>query len=292
MFEPAGELADALASGTLADLVPPGSAARPVLDEAGRRYNRPLLIRLAGRPGTGRDTMARALRERLSVMVIGPGEDADADVDLWVHLLTGPPRAADRAALAALAPDRTLIVLGKADIHLGGPDDDPDDACQGSPELAAVRAEVSAQSNCPVVAVSALLACADLDADELDFLRELVAAGEHMPSMAAHFLTGGPGSRQRLMRTALLRRLDRYGIEVVMDLIASGDSAAADAASVNRKLWSLSGIDDLAPVIGEKVAAVRTWRGIQLRRRLDAAAACGIERVTLERLLQVPEARA
>ena len=276
MFEPAGDLAQALERRSAASLAPAGSPAGAELAEAGRRYVRPLAVGVAGRPGVGRDSMARALRERLGVTAIGPGEDddADADVDVSVYVVTGPPRAADDAALAVLPADRTIVVLGKADTH-----DDPD----------AVAAAAAHRLQRPVVAVSALLACADLDTDELDFLRERVRAGEEMPSMAGAFLGDAPaGSHDRTFRLALLRRLDRLGIELAMEMIAAGDPAAADAAGINRALWARSGIDALVPAIAGHVDRVRRWRDIELRTRLDRVAARDEDRDLVERLLRTP----
>ncbi|GAA1482035.1 hypothetical protein GCM10009624_24750 [Gordonia sinesedis] len=276
MYEPAGDLAAALARDSPAALVPDTSPLRADLAAAGDRYVRSLVVGVGGRPGVGRDTMARALRERLAVTAVGPGEDpdADADVDVWVYVLTGPARAADVAALHTLAADRTIVVLGKADTL-----DDAD----------ATVADVERSVGRPVLAVSALLACADLSDDELDFLRELVAAGVPMPSMAGAFLAGAPtGSRQRAYRLALLRRLDRRGIEIAMDLIADRDPVADAAATMNRELWAHSGIDAVVPAIAGHVDRVRYWRDVELRSRLDRAAARGPDRERVEELLRTP----
>ncbi|NDZ94511.1 hypothetical protein G3I13_09385 [Streptomyces sp. SID6673] len=280
-------------SGRLVALVDPSSPARAELDVAVRRYGRPLQVQVGGRPGTGRDTFARALRERLSVTAIGPGE-ADGNVDapdpwtadLWMYVLSGPPRAADRTALAQMPADRTVVVLGKADTH-------------GSPEAAAdVAAECAQHLGVPVQAVSQLLACADLSDDEFDLLRRLVAAGQTMPSMSGQFLTptltgqpvadgAGPfRGDERVLRAGLLRRVDRRGIEVALDLLAADDQAAADVSALNTALHGRSGIDQLVTSIRERVDLVRYWRLTELRSRLEIVAARGWDRDVIEQLLR------
>ncbi|MGC5256076.1 hypothetical protein ACPXCG_06955 [Gordonia sp. DT218] len=283
-------LARVVESGRLVALVDPSSPARAELDLAVRRYGRPLQVQVDGRPGTGRDTFARALRERLSVTAIGPGEaDRRADApdpwmaDLWMYVLSGPPRAADRTAIAQMPADRTVVVLGKADTH-------------GSPEAAA--AACAEHLGVPVLAVSQLLACADLSADEFDFLRRLAAAGETMPSMSGQFLTptlsGYPGPEgagpfhgdERVLRAGLLRRVDRRGIDLALHLLAADDPAAADVAALNTALQGRSGIVRLVTSIRERVDLVRHWRLTELRSRLEIVAARGWDRDVIEHLLQ------
>lgn len=289
MDEPSGGLAGALASGRLADLVAESSPVRSALETIGVRHARPLQVQVTGRPGTGRDTMARALRERLSVTAIGPGE-AEAgirDADLWLYILAGPPRRADRAELARLPADRTMVVLGKADTH-------------GDWETATEVARMCAAIlDVPVPPVSALLACADLRDDEHAFLRMLDAAGEEMPSMAGQFLVGSIAHlplpdgvapmeiSERLMRANLMRRIDQFGIEAALDLVASGHEAGADAASVNAALRAASGIDVLPAAIGQRIERVRYWRDVEARAAVEDLAAAGEERAVLEQALQV-----
>ncbi|MFW0783081.1 hypothetical protein AAFP35_01050 [Gordonia sp. CPCC 206044] len=273
-------------SGRLGELVAPSSPARPHLDDAARRYARPLQVQICGRPGTGRDTLARALHERLSVTAIGPGETSAvevADADLWIEVLTGPPRRADHEHLSGLPPDRTIVVLGKSDTHA-----DPE----------AVAQVCAAQTGVSVYPVSGLLACADLGADEFDYLRRLAAAGETMPPMAGQFLVGTvlgcpepPGvgpflGDERSLRADLLRRVDRYGIETALALIISESRGAVDVRSLNVELRRHSGIGRLFAPISERVETVRFWRLVELRARLEIIAAAGVDRDAVEHLLQ------
>ncbi|MCZ0915097.1 MULTISPECIES: hypothetical protein [Gordonia] len=261
--------------GGLAGLVEPSSPLVPILSAAGRRFLRPLHVQVVGRPGVGRDTMARALRERLALTVIGPGEDARAaaDADLWVLVLAGPPRRADHELLRSLPADRVVVVLGKADTH---PDwDAAVDAANRS----------STQLGLPVHAVSQLLACADLDATEFTALARLAAEGAEMPSMAGRFLVGAPGSEERILRQGLLRRIDAFGIDTALRLIAEGSDMAADASALNRALHAISGVPQLTTEISDRVGRVRFWREVEIRAELERAAAGGCDRENAERLL-------
>ncbi|MCH5641017.1 MULTISPECIES: hypothetical protein [unclassified Gordonia (in: high G+C Gram-positive bacteria)] len=261
-------------AGRLESLVEAGSPLRSTLEIAGRRYLAPLHVQVLGRDGVGRDTMARALRERLSLSVIGPGEnDSAADADLWLYVLAGLPRRADVGAVRRLPADRRIVVLGKADTH-----GDWDTAVQ----IAAKAADVLRTR---VFTVSALLACADLDDDEFAQLRAWVADGVEMPSMAGRFLSGPPGSAARQMRVGLLRRLDQFGIDLALALIGSGSPAAADVEALNRSLQAASGIADLVEPIRGHIGVVRGWRQIELRAAVERAAAAGLDRDTAEALL-------
>ncbi|GAB89530.1 hypothetical protein [Gordonia rhizosphera] len=287
-IESTGVLARMAEAGRLGDLVAPTSAARADLEAAGRRYARPLHVEICGRPGTGRDTLARAMRERLAVSAIGPGESTGpaADADLWIHLLGGPPRRADHDLLSSLPADRTIVVLGKADTH-------------GEPSVAAaVAADCARSLGVEVPAVSPLLACSDLADEEFVYLRRLAAAGAKMPPMTGRFLTGtlaeGPdrpgsepsGGDERALRTGLLRRIDRFGIATALRLIAAGGPAGGSAGALNRALHELSRLDRLVPPIRGRVERVRFWRLAELRAALELTAARGHDRETIEHLLR------
>ncbi|MFT4126935.1 MAG: hypothetical protein QM662_12000, partial [Gordonia sp. (in: high G+C Gram-positive bacteria)] len=224
-------------------------------------------VAVCGRGGTGRDTMARALRDRLGVDALGPGEDTDtlAAADLLLYLLVGTVRAADVELLAHLPADRTVVVLGKADTC-----DDPDAA-------AAAAATVLGR---PVLPVSALLACAEVTAAEWDFLRELAAAGEQMPSLSGRFLTGA----ERTLRRRLLRRLDRLGIEIALDVAADRAAGVDDLTAI---LQAESGIAGLGARITAMLPRVAAARARDRRAELEYRAAAGADRDRAERLLRV-----
>lgn len=283
----ASALIRAADQGRLGDIVPATSPARAELDAAAARYTRPLQVQVCGRAGTGRDTLARALREQLSITAIGPGEadEGYVDADLWMYLLTGPPRGADHRGLAALPGDRTIVVLGKADVH-----GDPEEA-----ELLAARCAQRIRQ--PVHAVSPLLACADLRDDEFAFLRRLVAAGAEMPSMAGHFLTDTIAGRptpagappflgdERALRAGLLRRVDQYGIDRALTFIADGRPAGADVAALNLELRAMGRMAVLLEPVRRRVEQVRYWRAMELRAAVARIAARGHDRDAIEHLL-------
>ncbi|WCB38026.1 hypothetical protein [Gordonia polyisoprenivorans] len=277
MTDQNGELAQVLdgASSAVCDALP--GAVRAEVSAAARDHRRALTIAVTGRPGTGRDTMTRAVRERLRVGALGPGEDHDAidGADLWVHVIVAAVRPADHEILASLPVERTIVVLGKADTH-----PDPRDAAHAAADAARILGR-------PVTAVSALLACADVTEAEWTFLADLVARDEQMPSMAGHFLVGDPGGRERTLRRGLLRRLDRFGIETALDLMGAG--VVADADGLNATLHRLSGIEALVPTVAACVGAVRARREGVVRDRLEGLAVAGVAREGIEQLLRVPE---
>ncbi|GAC67209.1 hypothetical protein [Gordonia soli] len=278
--ETSGSADELLDAGRLVDLLPPGSPARGGVAAANARFTRPLQVQVVGRPGVGRDTMARAVRDRLAVTTIGPGEAAEgaADADLWVLLLAGLPRPEDRAALSRLPADRTIVVLGKADT-LGERD--------VALDLAHRSADVLGVS---VVAVSQLLSCADVRDDEFDFLRAMVAAGEEMPSMSAEFLTPTGVIRdgsERLVRSGLLRRIDQSGIDLALAVLSGDPDAVRTATQLNRILHAAGHIGDLVAPIRERVARVRAWRTVEVRNRLEVIAAGGTDRDAVEHLLSL-----
>lgn len=274
-----GELPRVLDGATSAAIHTAPAVLGAEISSAATRYRRPLTVAVTGRRGTGRDTMARALRQRLQVGALGPGEDLDAvdDADLWVHIIVSAPRPADHAILADLPADRTIIVLGKADTY-----PDPQAA-------AAAAADAAHHLGRPVLAVSALLACADVTESEWTFLCDLADTGRPMPSMSGQFLIGDPGSHERAIRLGLLRRLDRFGIDTALELLAAGAPNRPDEAALTTTLHRLSGIDAVRTLIAERVEAVRHWRVRHVRERLDDLAASGVSREPIEQLLRVDE---
>ncbi|MEH3156708.1 MAG: hypothetical protein PGN29_15740 [Gordonia paraffinivorans] len=239
---------------------------------AHRVLDGPTRVAVRGRAGSGRDTLARALRDRLGVAPIVPGDDLD-DADVWCHALVGWPRSEDLVALRRLPADRTVVVLTKADTV-------------GDPDAARDRArECAAVVGVPVHPVSAVLGCVDLSADEVAFLHEMVEAGEPVPSMAATFVVGD-GDERRL-RTGLLRRVDQYGLLVVVDEIALAreEGRRLDDRELHRLLVAESGFAALRPVLDAMAPAVDAHRREVVAGLLDRLAAAGIERDPIEATL-------
>lgn len=228
----------------------------------------PLRVAVTGRYGTGRDTVARAVRRVFDVSPIGPGDD-DVDADAWLYVLAGWPRPDDLAALDHLDPERSLVILGKADT-LGS-----------WPAARRRAAECSDELGRPVLALMPLLAVADLGEVELDLLTSLARAGEGVPPMQATFVDAG-GPHQRLGRIALLRRLDAYGIACVLALAKNGP---IDPDALRTHLVDRSGL----PALGRFLAAAaETAPRLRLRRvadELEVIAASGMLRDDIEHLL-------
>ncbi|PXW35727.1 UNVERIFIED_CONTAM: hypothetical protein DES50_101674 [Williamsia faeni] len=228
----------------------------------------PLRVAVTGRFGTGRDTVAAALRRRFDVSPIGPGDDAE-DADAWLHVLAGWPRADDVAALAGLDPRRSLVLLGKSD-------------SLGSWPAARARAdECALELGRQVIPVMAMLAIADLGDEEMDMLAAMAAAGEAVPPMQATFIdAGGPG--QRLQRIALLRRLDAYGIAAAIAVLGNAPCSADELAEL---LMQRSGLDALADPLRVFAAAAAVTRLRLVAAELEIIAAQGVLRDEIEDLL-------
>jgi hypothetical protein len=248
----------------LCDRLPGAVALRRAVED----LHGPLRVAVTGRFGTGRDTLARALRQRFDVSPIGPGDDAD-DADAWLYVLAGWPRPDDVAAIDQLDPRRSLVVLGKSD-------------SLGSWPAARDRAADCATSlGRPVVAVMPLLAVPDLRQDDIDFLTALAAAGEQVPPMQAEFLDAG-GAHEHLPRLALLRRLDAYGVACALALV-SQRSVTAD--ELTAQLQQRSGFDGLAGPLTDFSALAEERRIVRVVDELEIIAAQGILRDEIEHLL-------
>lgn len=228
----------------------------------------PLRVAVTGRFGTGRDTLARALRRCFEVSPIGPGDDA-TDADAWLHVLAGWPRPDDLAAIELLDPGRSLVILGKADSLGSWP------AARGRAE------ECSELLRRPVIALMPLLAVADLHEDDLDVLGALAGSGESVPPMQADFIDAG-GPHQRLSRISLLRSLDAYGIACALSMFADGPVGADDLA---RQLDARSGLGALADHLDDFTAGARGLRLRRVAEELELLAARGLLRDEIEHLL-------
>ena len=125
--------------------------------------SRPLTVAVGGRPGSGRRTVARALRGAglTAAEAEAPGlgdPEVDVDVDVYVFVETLNPD--DRAALAS-AVRPTVAVLNKADLAgFGG----------NGPMAAATRRcrQLERATAVPTRPLSALLAVAGTDPGVLD----------------------------------------------------------------------------------------------------------------------------
>ncbi|MCZ4549992.1 hypothetical protein [Gordonia rubripertincta] len=248
----------------LCSRLPEAIALRGTVDD----LHGPLRVAVTGRHGTGRDTLARAVRRVFDVSPIGPGDD-DADADVWLHVLAGWPRPDDTQAMSRLNPERSLVILGKADT-LGS-----------WPAARARAAECTEELGRPVVALMPLLAVADLGEPDMELLATLAAAGEVVPPMQASFVDAG-GPHQRLARIGLLRTLDAYGIACVLALFAEGP---IDAAELGAQLVGRSGLPALGEFLTTAAGSAGRLRLARVADQLELVAASGLCRDDIEHLL-------
>ena len=257
-----------------------------------REHARPLSVAVIGRPGTGRKTMVRALRRQLSLDARVAAENMPlSGPDLWCHVLSGPPRAADRELAGRLPVDRTVVVLTKADVYGPVPDIS---APVFAPGASATAARCVRELGRPVTPVSALWAVAAPTEPQVALLEALAAAGESVPEVAGHFTTptgvgqagaggaaGGHDDEERL-RVGLLRTMDRWGVDLAIRAATDGYSAAGQ---IETLLHTASGIRSLADVIAGRASAVAGARSRALAVAAERIAARGIERAAAETLL-------
>ena len=204
----------------------------------------PLRVRVIGRAGAGRRTMARGLLGA-GIAVADPGHDSDIDVYVFVETLN----ADDRSALAASARP-AVAVLNKAD--LAGFSD------RGPLALVADRCRaLRRETGVPVHAVCALLAVAATDAQVLDAslgaLRTL-AAGAALDDAA---------------RYRLAADLDVFGTALAVAALRNGTAPAA----IGELLAAVSGIGGLLTELERAGALVRYRRAVGPARITAAAAA-------------------
>ncbi|MCS3877106.1 hypothetical protein M2359_000735 [Gordonia amarae] len=279
------------------------------LADAVREHGRPLSVAVIGRPGTGRKTMVRALRRQLSLDARVAAEHMPlSGPDLWCHVLSGPPRAADLELAGRLPADRTVVVLTKADVYGPVPDIS---APVFAPGASATAARCARELGRPVTPVSALWAVAAPTGPQVALLGALADAGERVPEVAGRFtmpsgvagpsgvtgpsevagptgVSGPPGAGgggrddEERLRIGLLRTMDRWGVELAIRAATDGYSAAGQ---IEALLHTASGIRSLADVIAGRASAVAGARTRALAVAAERIAARGIERAAAETLL-------
>lgn len=194
-----------------------------------RRLNRPIGVRIAGRPGTGRATVTAALRAAGATVTAGP-----AEVTVLVVAETIKPEdVADGA-------DAALIVLNKRDL-LG-------------PAAPRQRAEIARRTGRPTVSMNALLATAVLDDALVGALQAMAA---HPPDLSStDAVAAGPHVVDASTRARLLATLDRFGIGRVAAALRTGVGPGALPALLRE----LSGVDEVLAGLAAATAPVRYRR--------------------------------
>jgi hypothetical protein len=160
-----------------------------------RRLTRPTRVRVVGRPGTGRATVAAALRGTGAHTLTGA--DAGPD-DVTVLVVAETVKPEDMTTQAA------LVVLNKCDL-LG-------------PGAARQVAEIRRRTGRPTVPLNALLATAELD-------EALVAALQE---------TAAGSAPDAVTRDRLLATLDRFGVARLTAALRAGHDAASLPELIRR----------------------------------------------------------
>lgn len=241
----------------------PDAAARAMRASLDRIRHAPLSITVTGHPGTGRATLAAAVRRCFGVRVAVTDGRAKPAADLTLHVLGAGVRACDREFLAELRGP-VLVVAGKADLR-----SDP-------VSVAEAAAEILAR---PVWAVSGLLATASVTDDLWAALRRWADDGRTVPPLAASFgeaesASGDrPDAGERDLRMLALGELGGAGLRAALAYCAAGPEAEPDPAGLARELVALSGMLALAGPIRECGAAIAVERERRHRRAVAVLAA-------------------
>lgn len=221
------------------------------------RRNSTLLVEISGHPGTGRRTLAAALRARFRLScVVRIGQDpSDGDVrpDLEIRVIGASPRARDHEAAgheAAEHADRPrIVVAGKADVRT---------------DAQRLADDAANELGVTVHPVSGLLAGAIAGPADL----------ERLCTPDADTASVGP---------ALVRRFGLAGVTAARKFLDGDPDASARA--VTAHLHRISGLDALVVPIRAVSADVGRMRDARLIADLRLIAALGDGRDAAEREL-------
>ena len=205
----------------------------PTLERLTADLSAPMRVGVAGRLGSGRDTVRRALRGAGAV-VADPGKPADIDVYLGVETLTRE----DIDALAA-APRPAVAVLNKADLsgfRGAGPMAGAAERCRG----------LERDTGVPILPLAGLLAVAACDPAVLD--PPLVEA--------LRTVLVEPARLSPPIRRRMLAELDFFGIAIAAEAVCGG----ADYAELAARLREVSGLPAVLDAIGRVGAPIRYRR--------------------------------
>jgi hypothetical protein len=224
----------------------------PSIDAIAARSVGAPTVRVAGRAGVGRKSVAHALA--------GCGVAVADSGDVDVHVIAEVLKPEDEAAVAASAAHRpTLIVLNKADLSA---------FARGGPMVAARQrcARYRAMTGVTTVPMVAHLAGLQVDDETLASLRTL-ATTPWRPGPADDFVAS-PHRLPSDDRARLLATLDLYGIAQAVAAVRAG----ADRTVLRRVLTSCSGVDRVVVALAPLVAEAGYRRILRARADLSAAA--------------------
>ncbi|WP_107653301.1 hypothetical protein [Nocardia suismassiliense] len=229
-------------------------------------WRTPPRIQVLGRSHAGRTTVSHALA-LMSAVESGPVDEPDMpdpvlDADIAVYVLSAAPSPADRRVLATLPPERTIVVLNKADAIGARWADAVAAAEQYGRELGLAVL--------PVVASLAMRtrAGAMTEAD-LTALRRLAANADAALTLSPDlFVAPGPDLAER---EQLLQRWDLYGVTCA--LAALGHDPGLAPQTLLQILHAASGIDAVHQLLHRRYEQVSALRGGELLDELSRLAA-------------------
>ncbi len=213
----------------------------------------PPVLRVLGREGVGRATLAAALRARSITVADGEGTGHDA----VLYCFAGGLRATDRAAIDALGDDPAPVIAWTRADAAG--------SWRAADDYAARLGEVLGR---PVTAVMALLDA--VDPADLAAIRRLADSPLALPESAleaAHALGED---------APLLRRLGGYGLACALGALR--ESPSMPDAELLASLRELGGVDGLLPAIAAALDGFPARREAEFDGALRAVAAADCAR--------------
>lgn len=201
---------------------------------------------ITGRTRAGRSTVAGALGLQPGVEtapVDEPGfPDPVLDADIVVYVLASTPSPGDRRILASLRPERTILVLNKADAIGTGWADAVEAARRFGREFGLPAFPV-------VGSLAARTVSGAFRETDLALLRRLAQSGSAATVSAEAFVspTAGPDTAER---AELLEHWDLYGLACVLAALEREPELAPP--TVLQILHTASGIDPVARLLGQR----------------------------------------
>ncbi|MFC7755472.1 hypothetical protein [Tsukamurella soli] len=218
-------------------------------------------MRILGRDGVGKATLARALERWHADGDLGPdGPEAPkvvggAPADTAVYVFAGEPRATDAAAIGRLRaePVPLVVVWAKAD-------------AAGSWRVADAWArEWAAELGLSVTPVMALLGLVDFSAADHRLLRAIAASPLAVPESVAEAAAAlGP-----LEAAELPAALGGYGLACAVGALREDPDLGR--GELSQRLRALAGIDAVADRLAAAATGQDQRRAAECRRRMVAA---------------------
>ncbi|MET8653263.1 hypothetical protein [Nocardia aurea] len=219
-------------------------------------WRRPPRILVTGRAHVGRTTVLHALA-LMSAAETGPVDEPDAldpelDADIVVYVLSGAPLPADRRVLANLPPERTVVVLNKADAIGSRWADAVAAADQYTRELGVLTLPV-------VASLAQRTRAGALTDDDMGTLRRLAATADPALTLSPDLFVSPAAGPDVAEREAVLHRWDLYGVSCALSALRADPELAPHA--VLQLLHAASGIDPLHGLLHRRYEQVSALRG-------------------------------